>query len=179
MDHKDLDVWKKSIDTVIEIYRLSEQFTKTEVYGLTQQLRRAAVIIPSNIAEGAARGSDKECIHFLYIAMGSLAEVETQVIIADRLGYIETGDPVLNSLKAVCSAGRHRFRPIILTTLTTFGGLSPMMFETSRQARFLIPMAISLGFGILFATIITLILVPALYLIVEDLRALFRRVLSF
>jgi len=56
-----------------------------------------------------------------------------------------------------------------LTTLTTFGGLSPMIFETSRQARFLIPMALSLGYGILFATVITLILVPSFYLIVEDL----------
>jgi len=75
---------------------------------------------------------------------------------------------------AVHQAGIHRFRPIILTTLTTFGGLSPMIFETSRQARFLIPMALSLGFGILFATMITLVLVPSLYLIVEDIRQLFR-----
>ena len=70
---------------------------------------------------------------------------------------------------AVHEAGIQRFRPVILTTLTTFGGLSPMIFETSRQARFLIPMAVSLGYGILFATVITLILVPSLYLIVEDL----------
>jgi multidrug efflux pump subunit AcrB len=74
--------------------------------------------------------------------------------------------------KAVHQAGINRFRPIILTTLTTFGGLSPMIFETSRQARFLIPMAISLGFGILFATVITLILVPSLYLIVDDVQQL-------
>ncbi|MBW2638616.1 MAG: efflux RND transporter permease subunit [Deltaproteobacteria bacterium] len=71
--------------------------------------------------------------------------------------------------EAVHQAGIQRFRPIILTTLTTFGGLSPMIFETSRQARFLIPMALSLGYGILFATVITLILVPSFYLIVEDL----------
>jgi multidrug efflux pump subunit AcrB len=75
---------------------------------------------------------------------------------------------------AIHAAGIHRFRPILLTTLTTFGGLTPMIFETSRQARFLIPMAISLGFGILFAAFITLLLVPALYLIIEDLRHLFR-----
>jgi multidrug efflux pump subunit AcrB len=74
---------------------------------------------------------------------------------------------------AIHGAGIHRFRPIMLTTLTTFGGLTPMIFETSRQARFLIPMAISLGFGILFATIITLLLVPSLYLIVEDLHQWF------
>ena len=76
---------------------------------------------------------------------------------------------------AVHEAGIQRFRPIILTTLTTFGGLSPMIFETSRQARFLIPMALSLGYGILFATVITLILVPSFYLIVGDIQQLFRR----
>jgi multidrug efflux pump subunit AcrB len=75
---------------------------------------------------------------------------------------------------AIRAAGIHRFRPIMLTTLTTFGGLTPMIFETSRQARFLIPMALSLGYGILFATIITLVLVPSLYLIVDDLQQLFR-----
>jgi multidrug efflux pump subunit AcrB len=75
---------------------------------------------------------------------------------------------------AIHQSGVHRFRPIILTTLTTFGGLAPMIFETSRQARFLIPMAISLGFGVLFATLITLILVPCLFLITDDVRQLFR-----
>jgi multidrug efflux pump subunit AcrB len=74
---------------------------------------------------------------------------------------------------AIHNAGIHRFRPILLTTLTTFGGLAPMIFETSRQARFLIPMAISLGFGILFATGITLLLVPCFYKVAEDLRHLF------
>ncbi len=71
---------------------------------------------------------------------------------------------------AIHSAGVRRFRPIMLTTLTTFGGLLPMIFETSRQARFLIPMAISLGYGILFSTLITLLLMPSLYLIVEDAK---------
>ncbi len=78
-----------------------------------------------------------------------------------------------SALSAVVDAGILRFRPILLTTLTTFCGLMPMIFETSRQARFLIPMAISLGFGILFATLIALLLVPCLYLIVEDMRQLF------
>ncbi|OEU72021.1 MAG: hypothetical protein BA874_13070 [Desulfuromonadales bacterium C00003068] len=72
---------------------------------------------------------------------------------------------------AILAAGVQRFRPILLTTLTTFCGLGPMIFETSRQARFLIPMAISLGFGILFATLIALILVPVLYMVVEDFRS--------
>jgi multidrug efflux pump subunit AcrB len=74
--------------------------------------------------------------------------------------------------EAIHQAGIHRFRPVILTTLTTFGGLSPMIFETSRQARFLIPMALSLGYGILFATLITLVLVPSFYLIIDDIQQL-------
>ncbi len=73
-------------------------------------------------------------------------------------------------LQSIVSAGAARFRPILLTTLTTSGGLTPMILETSRQARFMIPMAISLGFGILFATLIILLLVPCLYMILEDLR---------
>ena len=71
---------------------------------------------------------------------------------------------------AVVAAGVQRFRPIMLTTFTTFGGLMPMIFETSRQARFLIPMALSLGYGLLFATMITLVLVPSLYMILEDIK---------
>lgn len=74
--------------------------------------------------------------------------------------------------EAIHGAAIHRFRPIMLTTLTTFGGLTPMIFETSRQARFLIPMAVSLGFGIVFATMITLVLVPCFYTVVEDLQRL-------
>ena len=67
-------------------------------------------------------------------------------------------------------AGLRRFRPIILTTITTFGGLTPIILESSRQAAYLIPMAISLGFGILFATTITLILVPSVYVMLEDFK---------
>jgi multidrug efflux pump subunit AcrB len=74
--------------------------------------------------------------------------------------------------RSIIEAGIQRFRPIILTTLTTFIGLAPMMFETSRQARFLIPMAISLGYGVVFATLLTLILIPALYKIIEDIKAI-------
>jgi multidrug efflux pump subunit AcrB len=77
-------------------------------------------------------------------------------------------------LKAVSVSGQRRFRPIILTSLTTAFGLLPIIFETSVQAQFLIPMAISLGFGILFATFITLLLIPSLYLILEDLRGLLK-----
>ncbi|WP_457749849.1 efflux RND transporter permease subunit [Sulfurimonas sp.] len=75
--------------------------------------------------------------------------------------------------KTIQAATLQRFRPILLTTITTFGGLMPMIFETSKQAKFLIPMAISLGFGVLFATFVTLLLVPALYLLVEDIKEKF------
>ncbi|MBF0111795.1 MAG: efflux RND transporter permease subunit [Desulfamplus sp.] len=80
----------------------------------------------------------------------------------------------IHALKAITDAATQRFRPIMLTTLTTFGGLAPMIFETSRQARFMIPMAISLGFGILFATVITLALVPSLYIVIEDIVEIFK-----
>ena len=75
--------------------------------------------------------------------------------------------------QAIRESGERRFRPIMLTTATTFLGLTPMIFETSMQAKFLIPMAVSLGYGIVFATAITLILIPTLYRILEDLKALF------
>ena len=76
---------------------------------------------------------------------------------------------------AIHQAGMRRFRPILLTTMTTFGGLSPMIFETSRQARFMIPMAISLGFGIVFGTAITLVIVPCLYVMINDVGLFFKR----
>ncbi|HSR87352.1 MAG TPA: efflux RND transporter permease subunit [Pontiella sp.] len=103
----------------------------------------------------------------------------TGVVVNDSLVFIDFANrrrrEGANMHDAVVSAGIQRFRPIILTTLTTFFGLTPMIFETSRQARFLIPMAISLGFGILFATGITLLLLPALTLILEDVRKLFKK----
>ncbi len=89
---KDLEVWKKGITLVTDIYVLTKNFPKEEVYGLTNQLRRAAVSIPSNIAEGAARQSNKEFIHFLYIALGSFVELDTQLIIAQNLNYINEKD---------------------------------------------------------------------------------------
>jgi len=86
--HKDLDVYKKSLDLVVDVYKMTRSFPKEEKYGLCSQLQRAAVSIPSNIAEGAARKNDKEFIQFLHIALGSAAEIETQVEISKRLGYI-------------------------------------------------------------------------------------------
>lgn len=84
----------------------------------------------------------------------------------------------VKAVDAILNAGIQRFRPILLTTLTTFGGLAPMIMETSRQARFLIPMAISLGFGIVFATFITLIMVPSLYLLLEDIKTFLKTLFS-
>ena len=87
--HKDLEVWKISMDFVTDLYKLTKQFPPSELYGLTSQIKRAAVSIPSNIAEGAARKNTKEFIQFLHIALGSLAEIETQLEISSRLGYIK------------------------------------------------------------------------------------------
>ena len=99
------------------------------------------------------------------------------VVINDSLVMVVTANRLraaqgLSAADAVTQAGRRRFRPILLTSLTTFFGLTPMIFETSTQARFLIPMAVSIGFGILFATAIILVLLPASYLILEDLERL-------
>ena len=87
-NYKELIVWQKSIELVIQIYKATKSFPKEEVYGLSSQMQRAVVSIPSNIAEGHERNSSKEFVQFLYISRGSLAELETQVIIAEKLGYI-------------------------------------------------------------------------------------------
>jgi len=100
-NHKDLEVWKKSMDLVSNIYKITESFPNKELYGLTNQIRRAAVSIPSNIAEGAARNSKKEFIQFLYISLGSLSELETQIIIASRLEYLNNLDTLSEDLKFV------------------------------------------------------------------------------
>ncbi len=83
--YRDLIVWQKSIDLVTEIYELVKIFPREELYALSSQIRRAAVSIPSNIAEGHNRNSDKEFVQFLCIARGSLGELETQLIIAEKL----------------------------------------------------------------------------------------------
>ena len=87
--HKDLDVWKEAMVLAKKIYALTALFKKEEIYGLTAQMRRAAVSIPSNIAEGAARNSTKEFIQFLYIALGSAAELETQWLLSQDLGLVK------------------------------------------------------------------------------------------
>lgn len=86
-NYKELKVWQKSIELTTMIYAETKGFPKEELYGLSQQMRRAAVSVCSNIAEGAARRSDKEFRHFLSIAYGSLYELETQLLISHNLGY--------------------------------------------------------------------------------------------
>lgn len=92
MDHKDLIVWQKAILLTQVIYSLTKQFPRDEVFGLTNQIRRAVISVPSNIAEGFNRGSDKEFIYFLKVAKGFAAEVETQLIISKKLNYINDDD---------------------------------------------------------------------------------------
>jgi four helix bundle protein len=90
--YRDLLVWQKSMQFVTEVYRASETFPKTELYGLTSQLRRSAISVPSNIAEGQGRDSQKEFIRHLSIAYGSLMEAETQIQIATNLRYLEPAE---------------------------------------------------------------------------------------
>jgi four helix bundle protein len=87
--YKDLDVWKNEVELVKKIYTTTLDFPKEEMYGLTSQIRRSDISIPSNIAEGSARNGTKEFIQFLYIALGSAAELETQLIISKDLGYLK------------------------------------------------------------------------------------------
>ena len=90
--YQDLEVWKLSIALVKEIYLITEKFPKSESYGLTNQIRRAAVSIPSNIAEGQGRNSSKEFRQFLSIALGSVAETETQLIIAKEINFLRNDE---------------------------------------------------------------------------------------
>ncbi|MDY3068429.1 MAG: four helix bundle protein [Parabacteroides sp.] len=87
-NHKNLIVWQKSIKLVKRLYEVTNTFPKDEIYGITSQMRRSAVSIPSNIAEGFARSHDKELLHFLYISLGSASELETQLIICREINYL-------------------------------------------------------------------------------------------
>ena len=91
-DFKNLKVWQKGIKLVVDIYKTSKHFPKEELYGLTSQMRRSPVSIPSNIAEGAGRGSNKEFSRFLDISLGSSFELETQIILARELDFISDND---------------------------------------------------------------------------------------
>lgn len=89
MTHKNLKVWKDSISFVVDLYRATNRFPEEEKYGITSQIRRAAVSVPSNIAEGHGRCSDKELIRFSYIALGLAAEIETLLIISFELEFLD------------------------------------------------------------------------------------------
>ena len=99
--HHDLQVWQEAMELVKNVYKATSEFPQSEVYALTSQMRRAAVSIPSNIAEGASRRGDKEFLHFLSIARGSLGELETQVIIAIDIGYVREETSLLAMIDKV------------------------------------------------------------------------------
>jgi len=103
-NYKDLNIWKRSIELVEEIYKLTKSFPKEELYGLTSQMRRAAVSIPSNVAEGFTRFHNKEYKQFLYIALGSCSELSTQITIASRLKYFDDNkmEVILNEIDEIC-----------------------------------------------------------------------------
>jgi len=90
-NYKELKAWQRSYQLCLETYKITKRFPNEEKYGLTSQIRRAAVSVPSNIAEGYGRKTTPEYIRFLYIAYGSICELETQILLSGDLGYIETG----------------------------------------------------------------------------------------
>ena len=116
-------------------------------------------------------GLDLSIVSVLGIVALSGVVVNDSTILIDHAAKLQAANPVQPPAEIIRTAAIERFRPIILTTVTTFAGLMPMILETSRQARVLVPMAVSIGFGIAFATLITLILIPSLYLMVHDLRS--------
>jgi four helix bundle protein len=103
--YKELETWQLAMKLVAEVYKVTKDFPKEEIYGLTNQVRRAAVSVPSNIAEGQGRNSTKEFLHYLSIARGSLFEVETQLEIARQLFYIRSEDAAFIE-QLIASVGR-------------------------------------------------------------------------
>jgi four helix bundle protein len=99
--HKDLNVWQESIVFVTHVYEKTKSFPKDELFALTSQIRRSAISIPSNIAEGAARESNKEFLRFLFIAQGSISELDTQLLIANNLNFLSKEDYHLTSEKLI------------------------------------------------------------------------------
>jgi len=100
-DYKELEVWKKGILLVLQVYELIKVFPKEERYALTDQIKRAAVSIPSNIAEGASRNTTKEFVQFLYITLGSASELETQMVIAEKLCYMKSDSKLLSEITVI------------------------------------------------------------------------------
>ena len=116
-NHKELLVWQKAMQLVVDVYNLIRLLPKEETYGLSDQMRRAAISIPSNIAEGNARSSQKDMVHFLYIAQGSRAELETQLELCELIGYIS----------------RERLEPVLMQTQEIGRMLSGLIKSTLQQ----------------------------------------------
>ena len=116
-NHKELLVWQKAMQLVVDIYNLIRLLPKEETYGLSDQMRRAAISIPSNIAEGNARSSQKDMVHFLYIAQGSRAELETQLELCELIGYIS----------------KDRLEPVLMQTQEIGRMLSGLIKSTLQQ----------------------------------------------
>jgi four helix bundle protein len=156
--HDKLDVWRKAVEFVIEVYKATERFPREEKFGLTSQVRRAAFSIPTNIAEGAARRSSREFVYFLSNAQGSASEVETELLIANRLGYL--GDSTFSELRSshddigrmLIGLIRHVNRKI--TWYTVSGSRFPVHDYDSRftingsGSRFPVPGSYRVGIGI-------------------------------
>jgi four helix bundle protein len=104
-DFKDLVVWQKAMEAVVEVYKLTKSLPEEETFVLGNQMRRAAISIPSNIAEGQARNSSKEFIRFLAIAKGSKSELETQLILCQRIGYL-TENEISSVINLLAEVGR-------------------------------------------------------------------------
>ena len=100
-NHRELIAWQEAVLLVEMIYRETAGFPREEMYGISAQIRRSAVSIPSNIAEGAGRNTSKELVHFLGIANGSRSELDTQLVIASRLGLVEADSPIFRQLERV------------------------------------------------------------------------------
>ena len=102
--YRDLDIWKKGIELVKDVYKVTEKLPKHEIYGLVSQMRRSAISIPSNVAEGFRRYHNKEYKQFLYVTLGSCAELETQITIAKELDYVkqEIEAVLLEKLDHIC-----------------------------------------------------------------------------
>jgi four helix bundle protein len=102
-NHRNLRAWQQAVGLVEQVYRVTESFPKTEQYGLRSQLRRAAVSVPANIAEGAARQGTKELLYFLNVASGSLSELDTLVEVAQRLGFVQSASDLTERIDNVAA----------------------------------------------------------------------------
>lgn len=125
-----LIVWQKAVDLAVDVYRVTQTFPKSELYGLTSQLRRASVSVASNVAEGSGRGSDREMLRFLAIAKGSASELHTQLVIASRMGILSPGShsalsPRLQEIRKMLNGFSTRLRAMASASATNNRQLNP------------------------------------------------------